>query len=196
MSASTLADDLDALPKAATVILLSGKNSQTGKKGVFGYYLPYFEYREQDPPLLFQLSAFRGNAPRTGRELVFGKRGNEAILVLQQDSKKAIVPHNVSGQHEPMYAATAWRGDWQVEVEVENIELWIEPPLEEATKRKRKNNERDVLYPVFKPRSFDNPTQRDIIYQTQRRLLICSVQNLSARGKQPPTRNTPRTYKQ
>lgn len=139
--ASTLADDLDALPKAATVILLSGKNSQTGKKGVFGYYLPYVEYREQDPPFLFQLSdlqdAFRGNAPRPGRELnggelVFGQRGNGAMLALQQDSKKAIISHNVSGQHEPMYAATAWRGDWQVEVEVEDIALWIEPPLEDS----------------------------------------------------------------
>lgn len=55
-----------------------------------------------------------------------------AMIALRQDSKKAIVSHNISGQHEPMYAATAWRGDWQVEVEVEDIALWIEPPLEDS----------------------------------------------------------------
>lgn len=130
--ASTLADDLDALSNAATVILLSEKNSHTGKRLVFGYYLPYSKYQEQDPPFLFQLSdfqdAFRGNALRPGRglnrgELVCGKRGNGAMLALQKDSKKATFSHSVSGQHGPMYAATPWRGDWQVEVEVEDIEL-------------------------------------------------------------------------
>lgn len=52
-----------------------------------------------------------------------GKKGNGAMLVLQLDSKKANVSHNVSGQLEPVYAATTWRVDWQVEVEIEDIEL-------------------------------------------------------------------------
>lgn len=135
--ASTLADDLDALSNAATVILLSGKNSHTGRRLMFGYYLPYAKYQEQDPPFLFQLSdfqdAFRGNDLRPSRELNRGElvcceRENGTTLELQKDSKTAIFSHSVSGQHGPMYAATPWRGDWQVE----DIELWIEPPLEDS----------------------------------------------------------------
>ncbi|ODM21273.1 hypothetical protein SI65_04326 [Aspergillus cristatus] len=133
VTASALADELDALPRASIAVLLSGKNSKTGKKIIFGSYMPYFPFDES--PFLFQLSdiqdAFRGNASRPGRELdggelVFGQRWNGVALVLQQDVERAIVSHNVSGQNEPMYVATTWRGDWQLEVEVEEIELWIE----------------------------------------------------------------------
>lgn len=47
MSASTLADDLGALPKAATVILLSGKNSQTGKKVCSGTTCPILSIKSK-----------------------------------------------------------------------------------------------------------------------------------------------------
>lgn len=139
VTASALADDLDALPTAAIALLVSGKNSQTGKKTMFGYYIPDPEFEEVQK-FLFQLSpiqhAFRGNTTRLGRELdggelVFGQKGNGVVLVLQQDLKKAIVSHNVSGQHEPMYPATAWRGDWRVEIEVEDIEVWTEQQSED-----------------------------------------------------------------
>ncbi|KAI9927216.1 hypothetical protein ASPWEDRAFT_188343 [Aspergillus wentii DTO 134E9] len=135
VTASTLEDDISALPLHAMIFLLSGKNSQTGEKTIFGYYLPIEEFGY--PPFLFQLSgiqdAFRGKGPRPGRklengELVFGQRGNGTSLVLQNDSKKAIVSHKSSGQDGPMYAATSWRGDWEVEVEVEEIEMWLGPP--------------------------------------------------------------------
>lgn len=84
---------------------------------------------------LFQLSpiqdAFRRNNTRSGHELdegklVIGQKGSGISIVLQQDLKKAIVFHGISGQHEPMYLATAWRGDWRVEIEVEDIEVWTE----------------------------------------------------------------------
>lgn len=115
---SILADDLDALSNAATVILFSGKNLHSGKRVALGYYLPHAKYQEQEPPFLFQISdfqdAFSGNATRPGRELkggklVWGQRANGAMLALQKNSKKATFSHNIAGQHEPMYAATSWR---------------------------------------------------------------------------------------
>ncbi|KAJ5091687.1 hypothetical protein NUU61_006557 [Penicillium alfredii] len=134
VTASALADDPNAFAKAAIVVLVSGKDSQTKEKKVFGYYVPDIDF-ERERPYLFQLcdiqNAFRGNGPRPGRELdgdelVFGQKGNGAALVLQQDLKRAVVSHSVSGQHEPLYAATTWGGDWRVEIEVEEIELWLE----------------------------------------------------------------------
>lgn len=92
--------------------------------------MPYFPFDES--PFLFQLSdiqdAFRGNASRPGPELdggelVFGQRNNGVALVLKQDLERVTVSHNVSGQNKPMYVATTWRGDWQVEVEVGETEL-------------------------------------------------------------------------
>ncbi|KAE8377052.1 hypothetical protein BDV26DRAFT_264332 [Aspergillus bertholletiae] len=134
VTASTIAGDLDAFPKTAMILLLSGKNSRTGEKTIFGYYIPRLAYR--NTPFLFQLSdiqdSFCGDGPRPGHELdggelVIGQRGNGAALMLRHDSKRAIVSHNVSDQFKPMYAANNWRGDWQIEFDVEDIELWIEP---------------------------------------------------------------------
>ncbi|KAE8340173.1 hypothetical protein BDV24DRAFT_175461 [Aspergillus arachidicola] len=138
VTASTIADDLDAFPKAQIILLLSGKDTRTEKKTIFGYYVPLFEIKHA--PFLFQLSdtsdSFRGNGPRPGHELdggelIIGQRGNGAALVLRQDSKRAIVSHIVSDQFEPMYAANTWRGDWQIEFDVEEIELWMLPEDEE-----------------------------------------------------------------
>ncbi|GAB1197173.1 hypothetical protein APSETT444_006464 [Aspergillus pseudonomiae] len=138
LTAATVANELDAFHKAAIALLLSGKDSQTGQKTVFGYYVPFLEFKK--PPFLFQLSdisdSFRGNGPRPGHELdggelVLGQRGNGAVLVLRQDAKRAIISHNVSDQFQPMYAANAWRGDWQIEFDVEEIEIWIKPEQDE-----------------------------------------------------------------
>ncbi|GMF76240.1 unnamed protein product [Aspergillus oryzae] len=138
VTASTIADDLDAFPKAQLILLLSGKDLQTGKKTLFGYYVPLLEIRHA--PFLFQLSdtsdSFRGNGPRPGHELdggelIIGQRGNGAALMLRQDAKRAIVSHNVSDQFEPMYAANAWRGDCQIKFDVDEIELWMLPEDEE-----------------------------------------------------------------
>ncbi|KAB8244288.1 hypothetical protein BDV35DRAFT_360379 [Aspergillus flavus] len=138
VTASAIADDLDAFPKAQIILLLSGKDSRTEKKTIFGYYVPLLEIKHA--PFLFQLSdtsdSFLGNGPRPGHELdggelIIGQRGNGAALMLRQDSKRAIVSHNVSTQFEPMYAANTWRGDWQIEFHVEEIELWMLPEDEE-----------------------------------------------------------------
>lgn len=138
VTASTIADDLDAFPKAQLILLLSGKDLQTGKKTLFGYYVPLLEIRHA--PFLFQLSdtsdSFRGNGPRPGHELdggelIIGQRGNGAALMLRQDAKRAIVSHNVFDQFEPMYAANAWRGDCQIKFDVDEIELWMLPEDEE-----------------------------------------------------------------
>ncbi|KNG83014.1 hypothetical protein ANOM_009595 [Aspergillus nomiae NRRL 13137] len=133
LTASTIAERLNAYPEAAIVLLLSGKNSETGKKTIFGYYIPRLAYG--NTPFLFQLSdiqdSFRGNGPRPGHELdggelVIGQRGNGAAVMLRQDARRAIVSHNVSDQFQPMYAANTWRGDWQIEFDVEEIEMWLE----------------------------------------------------------------------
>ncbi|OGM48430.1 hypothetical protein ABOM_003428 [Aspergillus bombycis] len=138
LTAATVANDLDAFPKAAIALLLSGKDSRTGQKTIFGYYVPLLAFKK--PPFLFQLSdisdSFRGNGLRPGHEfdggeLVLGQRGNGVALVLRQDSKRAIVSHNVSDQFQPMYAANTWRGDWQIEFDVEEIEIWIQPEVDD-----------------------------------------------------------------
>ncbi|KAE8156599.1 hypothetical protein BDV40DRAFT_280669 [Aspergillus tamarii] len=150
--ASTIVGDLDAFPKAEIILLLSGKDSKTGKKTIFGYHVPLLELR--GAPFLFQLSntsdSFRGNGPRPGHELdggelIIGQRGNGVALMLRQDSKRAIVSHNLSEQFEPMYAANMWRGDWQIEFDVEEIELWmlLEEEEEENDEEKEEEDEEE-----------------------------------------------------
>ncbi|OJJ84732.1 uncharacterized protein ASPGLDRAFT_25395 [Aspergillus glaucus CBS 516.65] len=121
VTASALADDLDALPTAAIALLVSGRSSQTGEKSVYGYYIPDPEFE-----IRFSWNTTRPGRELDGGELVFGEKRNGVALVLQQDLKRAIVSHSVSGQHEPVYPATAWRGDWRIEIEVEDIEVWTE----------------------------------------------------------------------
>ena len=150
--ASTIVGDLDAFPKAEIILLLSGKDSKTGKETIFGYHVPLLELR--GAPFLFQLSntsdSFRGNGPRPGHELdggelIIGQRGNGVALMLRQDSKRAIVSHNLSEQFEPMYAANMWRGDWQIEFDVEEIELWmlLEEEEEENDEEKEEEDEEE-----------------------------------------------------
>lgn len=60
--------------------------------------------------------------------LVFGKRSSGGVLlVLGGDLKKATVSHDASGQSEAShYRATVWRGDWGVDIDVEDIEVRVE----------------------------------------------------------------------
>lgn len=119
------------------IVLISGKITQTNEKTIFGYYLPFRghdEHNDVDPCLLFQLSpihdVFRGdNAGRPGWEicsqsLIFGKKDEGMALVLEEDCKRAALFHNISG--DGLYEATAWRGTWQVDVQIEEIEMWVE----------------------------------------------------------------------
>lgn len=139
INAAILAEQIAATQTAAVpdpvILLISGKLTQTGERAVFGYHLTWFNSGDPDPCLLFQLSpvhdVFRGdNAGRPGwkidsdENLVFGERSNGVALVLGKDCKRAMVSHHVSGKG--MYGATTWRGDWQADMQVEEIEMWIE----------------------------------------------------------------------
>lgn len=133
ISASTLAEQIAAVPDPVIILLISGKIVQTGEKAIFGYHLPWHE--TNDPCFLFELSpvhdVFRGHGPRPGWKidrdnLVFGESDNGVALVLEKDLKWMTVSHNTSKQNGPKYDATSWRGDWQVCVEVDEIEMWLE----------------------------------------------------------------------
>lgn len=71
------------------------------------------------------------NAERPGYEidengsLIFGERGNGVALVLDRELKRMTVSHSVSSGNE-IYGATSWRGDWEMDVQLEGIEMWLE----------------------------------------------------------------------
>lgn len=44
--------------------------------------------------------------------------------MLRKECKRATVSHHISGKG--MYNATAWRGDWQADMQIEEIEMWVE----------------------------------------------------------------------
>ncbi|ODM15876.1 hypothetical protein SI65_08717 [Aspergillus cristatus] len=136
INAAILAEQITTTQTAAVpdpvTLLISGKLTQTGERAVLGYHLPWFNSGDPDPCLLFQLSplhdVFRGgNAVRPGwkidsdENLIFRESSNGMALVLGKDCKRATVSHHVSGKG--MYDATAWRGDWQADVQVEEIEI-------------------------------------------------------------------------
>ncbi|EYE94197.1 uncharacterized protein EURHEDRAFT_413418 [Aspergillus ruber CBS 135680] len=58
---------------------------------------------------------------------ILGQRDNVVELVLTRNLTRANILNDSSAQiEEPAYRATSWRGDWQDEVEVEEIEIWVE----------------------------------------------------------------------
>lgn len=126
VNASTLANGMTTAPDPL-ILLICGKLTRTGEKAIFGYYLPWSGGDDASGLFLFQLSpfhdVFRGNGNRPGwgmenGEIIFGQRDNEVTLVLTGDLTRANLFHNSSAQkEEPAY--------WQ-EVEVEEIEIWVE----------------------------------------------------------------------
>lgn len=138
INAAIIAEQITATQTAAipdpVILLISGKLTQTGERVVFGYYLTWFNSGDPDPCLLFQLSpvhdVFRGdNASRPGWNIdsdenpILGE-ANGVALVLGKDCKRARISHHFSGKG--MYNSTAWRRDWQADMQVEEIEMWIE----------------------------------------------------------------------
>lgn len=106
------------------ILLISGKLARTNEKAIFGYHLPWS--KSENSPFLFQLGpvhyVFKGsNAGRPGwtvdgdENLVFGERASGVTFVLERDLKRMKVSHHVSG--DGVYSATAWRGDWEADVQ-------------------------------------------------------------------------------
>ncbi|EAW15022.1 TLD domain-containing protein [Aspergillus clavatus NRRL 1] len=132
--ASSFADELNAAPDPL-ILLVSGTFTESKEKAIFGYFLPWGNGADASGVFLCQLSpvhdVFRGNGTRPGwilanDVLLFGSRGNGVTLSLSKDLKQATVSHSASLQGKPMYQPSAWRGDWQEEVRVEEIEIWVE----------------------------------------------------------------------
>lgn len=138
---AALAEQITTIPaeEAVIILLISGRLTQMNEKVVFGYHLPWYDSSDKEGRnhcLLFQLSPvhdmFRGyNAERPGLKidengsLIFGEKGNGVALVLERELKRMTVFHSVSSGNE-IYGATSWRGDWQMDVQVEEIEMWLE----------------------------------------------------------------------
>ena len=66
-----------------------------------------------------------GFEPDENGSLIFGEKGNGVALVLEGDLKRMTVSHSVSSGNE-IYAATSRRGDWEMDIQVEEIEMWLE----------------------------------------------------------------------
>ena len=64
-----------------------------------------------------------------GDDVLFGKKGEGASLMLTADLKHCVFNHVVTLDVDVVYDATAWRGDWCVELDVDTLEIWrgIEP---------------------------------------------------------------------
>lgn len=71
---------------------------------------------------------YQGQEVDGDENLVFGKRDSGGVvLVLGRDLKRVTVSHDASGQSEASaYRVTAWRGDWGFDVDIEDIEVWVE----------------------------------------------------------------------
>ncbi|PYH43527.1 uncharacterized protein BP01DRAFT_100140 [Aspergillus saccharolyticus JOP 1030-1] len=141
-SAATSAEALTAFlrdDEELTVVLIAGRCMRSRQKVVFGFHLPWAGLEGAAAScLLFQLhpvqDVFPGSTaeiPRPGyrfdaREgtLVFGEDGKGVQLVLEKDLKRMSVRHVVSTKGG--YQAREWRGNWTMEVEVHEIEIWDE----------------------------------------------------------------------
>lgn len=127
-------------------LLISGKiideNEERNKDAVFGVFIAdnandgtEIQPKRQvdwDSILLFQLSPvhdiFRGTVGKPGwevigEELCFGERDGGVALALEKDLGRAILMQNVDGK-EGVYEATEWRGNWNLQVEVKEFEIW------------------------------------------------------------------------
>ncbi|KAM5438265.1 hypothetical protein MferCBS31731_005126 [Microsporum ferrugineum] len=144
---STVTRDISTIPGSA-FFLVSGKNKKTGDVSVFGSYIAVpskdgdgIQSTEEEKAVhwqdscLFELSPvhdiYSGNRGSPGWKIVedslcFGNRENGFALELSSGLRSAAVFHNVDGKQQPVYNASKWRGNWQLEFEIEEIELWFD----------------------------------------------------------------------
>lgn len=100
---------------------------------------------------------------------VFGQRGNSVALVLQQDSRRAIVSQNVSGQHEPIMLLLLGEETCRLRSKSRRLSCGLSSHLTMMVKRKRVDC--DVLYPVVVMSKHSRPytMQLDIVAQARPR---------------------------
>lgn len=140
-NATALADQMTEIPgqEAAIILLVSSRLKQMNEKVVFGYHRPFYDPSDEEGGnncLLFQLSpthdVFRGyNAEQPGFKidengsLVFGEKEGRVALVLERDLKQITIFHNASSGN-GFYDVTSWGGNWEMNLQIEEIEMWLE----------------------------------------------------------------------
>jgi hypothetical protein len=141
-----VSDIVIAIKKSSdfSLVLFSGKSLSTGETVVFGgfFLCPVQDEKEIFGPelnswersLLFQLApindVFRSRAGKpawtqTGQEAWFGENGKGVAVGLIDGLRKAKISHIGEGE-DGTYEATKWRGNWELEIEIEHVEVWGE----------------------------------------------------------------------
>ncbi|RDL33726.1 uncharacterized protein BP5553_08094 [Venustampulla echinocandica] len=125
------------------LLLVSGKSTSNGETVVFGAFLQGLGEEEKIIPrqedhlegsLLFQLApihdVFRSNIGKkawtvgSDNELCFGEKGQGFSMRFVDGLKRLNVIHKVGVHEESIYQATEWRGSWEMEVEIDKVEVW------------------------------------------------------------------------
>jgi hypothetical protein len=128
----------------SSLVLFSGKSLSTGGPVVFGGFFPSPVQDEKEilnpeqnyweRSLLFQLApiydVFRSRVGQpawnqTGQEGWFGENGKGVTVGLIDGLRKAKVSHIGEGE-DGTYEATKWRGNWELQIEIEHVEIWGE----------------------------------------------------------------------
>ncbi|KAF1948881.1 hypothetical protein CC80DRAFT_539395 [Byssothecium circinans] len=141
----TSPDSLQAAMKSipeSVILLISGKDAG-GESYIFGAHVPdpedLAQIQEREVPtwaksLLFQLSpvqdVFRGKIGKptwivSEERIVFGSENGGACLSLDASMKKARFSHSIKdAEGEGVYEVTNWRGDFSVDLAIDEMELW------------------------------------------------------------------------
>ncbi|EFE32160.1 uncharacterized protein ARB_01051 [Trichophyton benhamiae CBS 112371] len=144
---SAVATDISATPGSA-FFLVSGKNKETGDVCMFGAYIAVpskdggeIQSTEEEKVInwqdscLFELSPVHDIYPgkvgspgwtSTEDNLCFGNRANGVAFDIENDLRNATVSHTVDRKQEPVYNPSSWRGNWQMKLDIEEVELWVD----------------------------------------------------------------------
>jgi hypothetical protein len=130
-------------PTIFSLLLISGKSSNSGEELILGSFISYpeqdhveiLEESDNSPEwqrtLLFQITPIHdifksrtGNPAWTlkGNEAWFGNEDNGVAMGLMEGLRQVKVSHKTGDSG--VYEATEWRGDWDLEIEVNCIEVW------------------------------------------------------------------------
>jgi hypothetical protein len=122
------------------LVLVSGKHASHDRPLTFGAFIKGLTSNEDivkqqhddwERSLLFQLAPiydiFRSNVGKKAwtcskdAELWFGEQGAGFAMGLINGGRRLSVLHKGS---KGVYQTTAWRGDWELNVEIERVEVW------------------------------------------------------------------------
>ncbi|KAJ5092013.1 hypothetical protein NUU61_006883 [Penicillium alfredii] len=132
-------------PELPVLILVSGKDTQTHEKYMFGAFIPcpsedckrIQPKRNDDHPIcsLFELcpvqDVYGGSleCPAwtiSDDGISFGDPQTGVALVVNNSLSRATFTQVLDGEDEPIYYPTVWRGNRRVDIKLEGIEVWCE----------------------------------------------------------------------